>query len=58
MKTAEYFEVLESGLAEAMEIAGKARSQGKPWYTAYFSLPGILIILALLLPVIIRVINE
>jgi len=29
LKTAEYFEVLESGLAEAMEIAGKARSQGK-----------------------------
>jgi len=29
LKTAEYFEVLESGLAEAMEIAGKARKQGK-----------------------------
>jgi len=29
LKTAEYFEALESGLAEAMEIAGKARGQGK-----------------------------
>jgi len=29
LKTAEYFEVLETGLAEAMEIAGKARKQGK-----------------------------
>ncbi len=29
MKTAEYFEVLESGLAEAMKIAGEARGQGK-----------------------------
>lgn len=29
MKTAEYFETLETGLARAMEIAGKARSQGK-----------------------------
>lgn len=29
MKTAEYFELLESGLAKAMEIAGRARSQGK-----------------------------
>jgi DNA polymerase II large subunit len=29
LKTAEYFELLESGLAKAMEIAGRARSQGK-----------------------------
>ncbi|MGC9515973.1 DNA polymerase II large subunit, partial [Methanocrinis sp.] len=29
MKAAEYFETLETGLARAMEIAGKARSQGK-----------------------------
>ncbi len=29
MKTAEYFEVLESALARAMEIAGMARGQGK-----------------------------
>jgi len=29
LKTSEYFEVLESGLAEAMKIAGEARSQGK-----------------------------
>ncbi|HPJ83219.1 MAG TPA: DNA polymerase II large subunit [Methanothrix sp.] len=29
MKTADYFELLESGLAEAMEIAGEARKQGK-----------------------------
>ena len=35
----------------------KARSQGKPWYAAYFSLPGILILLVLLLPVFIRYFN-
>jgi len=29
LKTADYFELLESGLARAMEIAGKARSEGK-----------------------------
>jgi len=29
LKTADYFEVLESGLARAMDIAGNARSQGK-----------------------------
>jgi len=29
LKTADYFELLESGLAEAMEIAGEARKQGK-----------------------------
>lgn len=33
----------------------KARYQGKPWHAAYFSLPGILIILVLLLPVFIRI---
>jgi uncharacterized protein HemY len=35
----------------------KARYLGKPWYTAYISIPGILIILVLLLPVIIRFFN-
>jgi hypothetical protein len=28
-----------------------AKAKGKPWHSAYFSLPGILIILAVLLPV-------
>jgi hypothetical protein len=28
-----------------------SRAKGRPWYAAYFSLPGILIIIALLLPV-------
>ena len=28
-----------------------SRAKGKPWYAAYLSLPGILIILAVLLPV-------
>ena len=27
------------------------RAKGRPWYAVYFSLPGILIILAVLLPV-------
>ena len=30
-----------------------SRAKGKPWYAAYLSLPGILIILAVLLPVFI-----
>ncbi len=36
----------------------KARSQRKPWYQPYLSIPGVLIILALLLPVIIWIINK
>ena len=27
-----------------------SRAKGRPWYAAYFSLPGVLIILAVLLP--------
>jgi len=36
----------------------KARSQRKPWYQPYLSIPGLLILLALLLPVIIWIINK
>ena len=36
----------------------KAQVKGKPWYTAYLSIPGLLIIFALLLPIIIWVINK
>ena len=36
----------------------KARSQRKPWYQPYLSIPGLLIILALLLPVIVWIINK
>jgi hypothetical protein len=36
----------------------KARSQRKPWYQPYLSIPGVLIVLALLLPVIIWIINK
>ncbi len=36
----------------------KARSQRKPWYQPYLSIPGVLIILALLLPIIIWIINK
>jgi len=36
----------------------KAKAGGKPLYTAYFSLPGILIFLALLLPVILWVLKK
>ena len=30
----------------------KARSAGSPWYRPYLSLPGILIIIAILLPIV------
>jgi hypothetical protein len=30
----------------------QAKRQGKPWYTPYFSAPGILVIIALLLPIL------
>lgn len=30
----------------------KARAQGKPWYQPYVSAPGILILLAILLPIL------
>jgi H+/Cl- antiporter ClcA len=35
-----------------------ARSKGRPWYTPYLSIPGLLIILALVLPVIIWILNK
>ncbi len=36
----------------------RARAQRKPWYTPYISLPGLLIILAILLPLILKMIQE
>ena len=36
----------------------KARLIGKPWYQPYFSRPGLLIILALLLPIIVWIISK
>jgi len=36
----------------------KTRAQGGPWYQPYFSPPGILILAALALPVIIWIINR
>ena len=41
-------------LAEIKE----ARVKGKPWYQPYLSVPGILIILALLFPIIIWIIKN
>jgi hypothetical protein len=32
-----------------------ARAQRKPWYAPYVSLPGILIIIAVLIPVLLRI---
>ncbi len=32
----------------------RARAQGKPWYAPYVSVPGLLIILAVLLPLILK----
>ncbi len=31
-----------------------ARAQGKPWYAAYLTLPGLLILLALMLPLVLH----
>ncbi|MBW2247245.1 MAG: hypothetical protein JRF62_08575 [Deltaproteobacteria bacterium] len=36
----------------------KARAKRKPWYQPYLSIPGVLIILALLLPIIVWIINK
>jgi len=41
-------------LAEVKE----ARSKGKPWYQPYLSIPGLLIILAFLLPIIVWITNK
>jgi hypothetical protein len=35
-----------------------ARLKGKPWYQPYLSIPGLLIILALLLPIIVWIIKN
>ena len=35
-----------------------ARAKRKPWYQPYLSIPGVLIILALLLPIIVWIINK
>ena len=34
--------------------ARKAKQAGKPWYTPYLTIPGILIMIALLIPVYLR----
>ena len=36
----------------------KARAQKKPWYVPYLSIPGLLIVLAIFLPVILRLIQD
>ena len=36
----------------------KARLKGKPWYQPYFTTPGVLILLALILPIIIWIANK
>jgi NADH:ubiquinone oxidoreductase subunit 6 (subunit J) len=35
-----------------LEEVKKARKKGSPWYTPYFSLPGLIIVLALVLPML------
>ena len=37
--------------------AKKAKKAGKPWYAPYLTIPGILIIVALLIPVYLRFFN-
>ena len=36
----------------------KVRAQGKPWHKIYASLPGILIIIVILLPILLWVLNN
>jgi hypothetical protein len=36
----------------------RARAQKKPWYTPYLSIPGLMIIVAILLPVILKLIRD
>ena len=38
--------------------ARRAKAQGAPWYTPYLSLPGLLILLVLLLPIIVWFIRK
>ena len=40
-----------------MSEVKKARFKGAPWYQAYLSIPGLLIILAILIPVILWIIK-
>ncbi len=41
-----------------MSEVKKARFKGAPWYQAYVSIPGLLIILAILIPVILWIIKS
>lgn len=36
----------------------KAHKSGAPWYAPYVSIPGILIFLVILIPVLMRVLND
>jgi hypothetical protein len=36
----------------------KARTSGAPWYRPYFSMPGILILIVILIPVLISVLKD
>ncbi|CAN2041898.1 conserved hypothetical protein [Candidatus Magnetomoraceae bacterium gMMP-15] len=36
----------------------KAKAQSKPWYTPYLTVPGILIIIAIFLPIILKLFND
>ena len=40
-----------------MSEVKKARFKGAPWYQAYLSIPGLLIILAILIPIILWIIK-
>jgi len=41
-----------------MSEVKKARLKGGPWYQAYLSIPGLLIILAILLPILLWIIKK
>ena len=36
----------------------KARKSGAPWYSPYLSIPGILIVIVILIPVLIRILSN
>ncbi|MEJ2641376.1 MAG: hypothetical protein P8010_17555 [Desulfosarcinaceae bacterium] len=38
--------------------AKKAKAAGKPWYTPYLSIPGFLILVALLIPIVLWVMKK
>ena len=43
---------------EILNEVKKARKSGAPWYSPYLSIPGILIVIVILIPVLIRILSN